>query len=185
MPTWLKTLGRLMTYDADREFYAKVFPDSVKPVDLMRLRKMRKSDVPAILAIETVNYEFPWIEEVFLDCFRVNGYHCWVCVDENDIVGYVILSIIAGEAHILNISVASAYQRFGVGQKMMQHVIIIAAKQAEKLFLEVRPSNTKARALYAKLGFHSIGIRKEYYPSSLGREDALVLALDLTQIPFY
>lgn len=177
----LRLIKEFITYDADREFYAKVFPDSVSKVDLMRLRKMRKADLAQILEIEAKNYTFPWSEEIFKDCFSVLSYSCWVCDDlEEKVVGYAILSVAAGEAHILNISVDPQTQGLGVGRKMMEHLIEIAAKKAETMFLEVRPSNTKAQALYESLGFNEIGVRKGYYPAeNNAREDAIMLALEL------
>jgi ribosomal-protein-alanine N-acetyltransferase len=179
MVHWFDWVAKWISYDADRDFYAKIFPDSLKPVDLMRLRKMRKTDLAQVMPIELKNYEFPWGIEVFKSCFNVSGYSCWVCEDGETIVAYAILSVVAGEAHILNISVEPQVQGFGVGYKMMNHLIKISAKNAQRLFLEVRPSNTKARTLYTRLGFNSIGLRKDYYPTATGREDALMLALDL------
>jgi ribosomal-protein-alanine N-acetyltransferase len=177
----LRLIKDFVTYDADREFYAKIFPDSVSKVDLMRLRKMRKADLARVLEIETTNYAFPWSKEIFIDCFSVLSYSCWVCEDiEENVIAYAVLSIAAGEAHILNISVAPQSQGLGVGRKIMEHLIACASKKAQTLFLEVRPSNTKAQALYESLGFNEIGIRKDYYPAENNtREDAIMLALEL------
>jgi [ribosomal protein S18]-alanine N-acetyltransferase len=177
----LRVIKDFITYDADREFYAKVFPDSVSKVDLMRLRKMRKADLAQVLEIEAKNYAFPWSEEIFKDCFSVLSYSCWVCEDiEENVVAYAILSIAVGEAHILNISVDPATQGLGVGRKMMEHLIECATPKAETMFLEVRPSNHKAKALYESLGFNEIGLRKGYYPAENNtREDAMMLALEL------
>jgi ribosomal-protein-alanine N-acetyltransferase len=176
----LRLIKEFVTYDADREFYAKVFPGSVSKVDLMRLRKMRKADLARVLEIEDKNYEFPWSEDIFMDCFTPLSYSCWVCEDAEKVIAYAILSIAAGEAHILNISVDPAVQGLGVGRKIMEHLIEVAGKKAQTLFLEVRPSNAKAQALYESLGFNEIGIRKNYYPAAENaREDAIMLALEL------
>jgi [ribosomal protein S18]-alanine N-acetyltransferase len=177
----LRIIKDFISYDADREFYAKVFPDSVTEVDLMRLRKMRKADLPQVMVIERQNYIFPWSEEIFKDCFKVLSYSCWVCEDaDENVVGYAILSVAAGESHILNISVTPQAQGLGVGRKMMQHLIEIAADKADVMFLEVRPSNVKAKALYERLGFNQIGVRKGYYPAeNNSREDAVMLSLQL------
>ena len=167
-------------YDADREFYAKVFPDSVKAVDLLRFRKMDYADLPAVLAIEEANYDFPWPEGIFKDCLRTNTYVNWVLETQDDkIAGYCILCVVVGEAHIMNISVNPDFQRQGVGQKMLNHLIEYARKRAEQIFLEVRPSNPVAMELYRKTGFQEIGVRKAYYPAKQGREDAIMFALDL------
>ncbi|MDQ7090213.1 MAG: ribosomal protein S18-alanine N-acetyltransferase [Methylococcales bacterium] len=179
----LNLLKNFVTYDADREFYAKVFPDSVKAVDLAQLRKMHKDDLPPILKIEAKNYQYPWSEAIFKDCFIATSYSCWVCENERqEIIGYAILSTGAGEAHIINISVDPLVQGQGIGQKMMQHLIAIARKKAETMFLEVRPSNLGAIKLYNSLGFNEVGRRKNYYPAESGREDAVILALELVSL---
>ncbi|CCE24974.1 ribosomal protein S18-alanine N-acetyltransferase [Methylotuvimicrobium alcaliphilum] len=175
----LQRFKDIVVYDADREFYAKIFPDSVTRDDLLRMRRMTGKDLSAVLAIENTNYDFPWSEGVFKDCFKA-GYSCWVCEDVDRILGYSIVSIAVGEAHILNISVASEEQGQGIGRKMLTHLIEVARwYKTETIFLEVRPSNSGAIALYEKTGFNEIGIRKDYYPAQEGREDALMLALEL------
>ncbi len=169
----------LVVYDADRDFYAKVFPDSVSRKDLMRLRRMRSSDLPQVMEIEKANYEFPWTEAVFEDCLRVN-YSCWVCEEDEQILGFSIVAIAVGEAHILNINVDPAEQKQGIGRMMMDNLIAVArSKKADTVFLEVRPSNKPALSLYFSMGFNEIGVRKNYYPAAQGREDALMLALEL------
>jgi ribosomal-protein-alanine N-acetyltransferase len=144
----------------------------------MRLRTMTYADLPAVLAIERKNYQFPWDEDIFIDCFKV-GYGCWVCEENGKILGYCILTLGVGEAHVLNISVSPDEQNQGIGRRMMESLIDIAKGEAETMFLEVRPSNPGAIALYTKLGFNEIGIRKGYYPAENGREDAIMLALEL------
>ena len=165
-------------YDADKEFYAKVFPDSVSKKELLRLRTMTHADLKYVLEIERKNYQFPWEEDIFTDCFKA-GYSCWVCEYNDRILGYSLLSIAVGEAHILNISVHPAEQKQGIGRKMLEHLIDFSRGRAETIFLEVRPSNTHAIALYEDVGFNEIGIRKGYYPAVNGREDAIMLALEL------
>jgi len=179
-----KLLHRLkdaLIYDADREFYAKIFPDSVDASELLRLRKMDHADLPSVLQIEQSNYEFPWSEGIFKDCFRTMSYTNWVCEAPDDLIaGYCIISIAVGEAHIMNVSVSPRFQRKGVGRKMLEHLIEYARPRAETILLEVRPSNQAAINLYRKLGFRQIGIRKDYYPARFGgREDAIMLQLDL------
>ncbi len=165
-------------YDADKEFYAKVFPDSVSKKELLRLRTMTHADLKYVLEIERKNYQFPWEEDIFTDCFKA-GYSCWVCEYNDRILGYSLLSIAVGEAHILNISVHPAEQKQGIGRKMLEHLIDFSRGRADTIFLEVRPSNTHAIALYEDVGFNEIGIRKGYYPAVNGREDAIMLALEL------
>lgn len=176
----LHKLRNLVVYDADRDFYAKVFPGSVDSKDLLRLRKMDHADLSSVLEIEDLNYEFPWPEGIFKDCLRTMTYTNWVIEAPDDvIVGYCIISVAACEAHIMNISVNPNFQRKGAGRKMLAHLIEYARPRAEKIFLEVRPSNPGAIDLYRKTGFREIGVRKAYYPAKDGREDAIMFELDL------
>jgi ribosomal-protein-alanine N-acetyltransferase len=171
-------LKKIVVYDADIEFYAKVFPHSVGRKDLMRLRKMQRSDLSKIVAIEKAAYQFPWGEEIFRDCFKAN-YHCWVCELSGDLLGYAIMSIAVGEAHLLNLCVSPQEQNQGIGRKLLEHVISVAKSHADTMFLEVRPTNTAAIFLYESVGFNEIGVRKGYYPAKNGREDAIMFALEL------
>jgi [ribosomal protein S18]-alanine N-acetyltransferase len=176
---FLDRVKDLVRYDADREFYARVFPGSVSRRDLMRIRRMRQADLPSVLEIENANYQFPWSEGVFKDCFQAN-YSCWVCEEDNKILGFSIVSIAVGEAHILNINVDPTEQNQGIGRKMLKNLIQVAREhKVETVFLEVRPTNLGAISLYSSIGFNEIGIRKDYYPAENGREDALMMALEL------
>ena len=143
------------------------------------LRKMLESDTAAVAALEKQVSLDPWPEKLFSDCIRV-GYSCWVLENNNEIVGFGLLSCAAGEAHILNLVIDSNWRRQGVGRRMMQHLVNITRElKADIVYLEVRESNLIARELYRKLSFTEIGIRKGYYPAKDGREDAITLALGL------
>lgn len=175
----LDRLKDFIIYDADVEFYAKVFPDSIGRKELMRLRKMNRSDLAQVVAIEKMCYSFPWGEDIFRDCLNMR-YQCWVCELGDDVLGYGIMSMAVGEAHILNLCVSLKEQKQGIGRKILEHLISIAKKEAEQMFLEVRPSNLGAIALYDSIGFNEIGVRKDYYPAgNSGREDGLMFALEL------
>ena len=185
MSIWklIDNVKQLVTYDADKEFYAMVFPDSVRRQDLMRIRKLWVEDLPRIVEIEGQNYNYPWSEEVFKSCIESPNYSCWICEEQGMVIGYSILSMAVGEAHIMNICVDSTIQNQGVGGKLLDHSIEVARAKAETIMLEVRPSNKVAIALYEKRGFNEIGRRKGYYPAEKGaREDAIMLALDLVSL---
>ena len=108
-------------------------------------------------------------------------YTNWVCLAPDDrVIGYCIISVAAGEAHVMNISVCPKFRRQGVGRHMLLHLIQFARPRAESLFLEVRPSNPHAIELYKQSGFRQIGVRKDYYPASEGREDAIMFSLNLS-----
>ncbi|ANB18931.1 ribosomal protein S18-alanine N-acetyltransferase [Dokdonella koreensis] len=143
------------------------------------LQPMREQDVEAVAAIEQQAYEFPWSPGIFRDCLRA-GYDCRSLVEDGTIIGYAILAVAAGEAHVLNVCVAPARQGRGYGRRLVRRVIDLARwHRAERIFLEVRPSNARAIALYLSLGFNEIGKRPNYYPSRRGREDAIVMAIEL------
>lgn len=145
------------------------------------LRKMQQEDVDGVMEIENVVCEFPWTASIFSDCIRV-GYGCWVLEEEGTIVGYGLLSVSAGESHILNICIKPDKQRQGLGMRMMKHLIKQSEYlKAESVYLEVRMSNHGAFDLYTKLGFVQTGERKDYYPHKDGREDAKVLTLYFNQ----
>ena len=95
-------------------------------------------------------------------------------------VGYYVAMKSLDEVHLLNISVSAAFQRRGYGRMLLADVLRMAVDHTAKLlFLEVRPGSQAARQLYEVSGFRQIGVRRGYYPALGGREDALVLALDL------
>ena len=141
------------------------------------LRAMREGDIDAVMAIEAQSYEHPWTHGIFHDCLRV-GYICRVLTDNaGAIVGYGIMSIGAGECHLLNICVSAAFRGQGCGRQLV--TALLAHARGERVtiaLLEVRRSNAAAHALYSALGFNEIGTRRNYYPTRTGREDALLLA---------
>lgn len=146
-------------------------------------RPMRETDVLRVVAIEREAYEFPWSEGVFRDCLRV-GYNCWVYEIEKVVEAYGIMSIAAGESHVLNLCVSVAWQGRRLGREMLGRLLGVARDHhAQTALLEVRPSNRRALRLYEGMGFGEVGIRRGYYPARQGREDALLLALDLARVP--
>lgn len=149
----------------------------IAPAAALRARDMRRADLRAVMDIERRSYGFPWSEGVFRDCLRI-GYECRVAIDADDaIIGYGLLSTAVDEAHILNLCVDPDHRRQGVARYMLEHLLDVAASAGMRtMLLEVRPSNIAALDLYSSLGFSQIGLRKNYYPATGGREDAMVLA---------
>ncbi|MDE2407415.1 MAG: ribosomal protein S18-alanine N-acetyltransferase [Xanthomonadaceae bacterium] len=148
---------------------------------LPSLRPMREADLDAVMAIELQAYPFPWTRGIFRDCLHSN-YAMWVQTrDDGALLGYGVLSIAAEEAHLLNLCSAPGHERQGLGQRMLQAMLRIARSHgAQRVFLEVRPSNVRAIALYERSGFNEIGRRPRYYPAAdNGREDAIVMAMEL------
>lgn len=143
------------------------------------LRPMREDDLDTVIAIEQRAYPFPWTRGILRDCLRAD-YPAWVLLQGGAIIGYGVLSIAADEAHILNICTAPEAQGRGHGRRLLRSLLQIArGRGVRRMFLEVRPSNPNAIALYHDEGFNEIGRRPRYYPAKDGREDALVMAMEL------
>ena len=131
------------------------------------------------MLVEVRAYDYPWTRGIFLDCLRLN-YECWVLQMYEEIVGHAVLSVGAGEAHLLNVCVAKEHQGEGHGRVLVEHMLERARlRAAEIVFLEVRASNEVAAQLYESVGFNEIGKRRNYYPTTRGHEDARVLALQI------
>ena len=142
---------------------------------------MTGADLDAVVAIEETIYPHPWTRGNFSDSLAA-GYHCWIAECGGEMAGYTVVAIAAGEAHLLNLSVARPWQRRGIGREMLSFVLRLARESgAARILLEVRPSNSAARSLYAAAGFAEIATRRGYYPADKGREDAIVLELALEQ----
>ena len=147
--------------------------------DAPRLVRMQAGDIAEVLAIEDAIYTHPWTRGNFGDSLRA-GYQCWTWRLGNELLGYFVLLVAAGEGHLLNLSVAGARQRAGHGSGLLREAMALARNLgANSLFLEVRPTNRAAQALYTCFGFRKIAVRRGYYPAHAGREDALVLTLPL------
>lgn len=143
------------------------------------LRPMRADDLAEVMAIELRAYPFPWTPGIFRDCLRA-GYPAWVLQERERIIGYGVLSVAVGEAHVLNLCVDPEVQGRGHGRRLLRALLRIARGQGvARVFLEVRPSNPHAIALYHDEGFNEIGRRPRYYPAVRGREDAIVMAIEL------
>lgn len=141
----------------------------------VQFRRMNAVDLDAVMAIENVIYTHPWTRGNFADSLAA-GSHCRVMELNGVMAGYAVLNVAAGEAHLLNLSVAAGWQRRGLGRTLLMYLFDLTKElRAEVVLLEVRVSNLAARNLYAQAGFREIGTRRGYYPAYVGREDAIVL----------
>lgn len=141
------------------------------------IRRMREDDIPAVLLVEKDSYEFPWSAGNFHDSIHA-GYSAWVYEIGGSIIGHMVMMAALDEAHLLNITIAPAWRRQGLGRLLLRHAMNAARLQHVRvLFLEVRPSNRAAIELYEKAGFEAFALRKGYYPAQAGREDALVMRI--------
>ncbi len=149
------------------------------PREAPQLAAMREADLAEVLAVENAVYSHPWTRGNFADSLRA-GYVCRIWRASGELLGYFVLMVAAGEAHLLNLSVAAARQRSGYGSALLKEAMRVAREHgAQHVFLEVRPSNLGAKALYRRFGFRQVAVRHGYYPAHGGREDALVLTLAL------
>lgn len=145
---------------------------------LLQFRLISAEDIDQVMLLERSAHSHPWRQSSFEDCLK-GRQKCWLAEYKGALVGYVVVTHGGGDAELLNISVAPAYQRKGVGQILLTHAVECVKGKADMLFLEVRMSNRKAIALYEKEDFFEVGQRKNYYPTVNGHEDALLMARQL------
>jgi ribosomal-protein-alanine N-acetyltransferase len=143
------------------------------------VRPMVLADLDEVLAIERRGYEYPWSRAIFEDCLRI-GYCCWLLEWDRIAAGHAVMSACAGEAHILNLCIEPTLHRLGLGRFLLEHMLALAQDHgARTVFLEVRPSNVAAQRLYESAGFNEVGVRRNYYPARVAREDAIIMARQL------
>lgn len=154
-----------------------LFPDGGGQTSL---RRMRRTDLNQVARIESLSFRSPWPADYFRNCLTV-GFECWVAERKGRIDGYAVMSTARAVAHLMNLCIAPAMRRRGLGRRLLARMIRVAARSARTLVLEVRITNRAAIDLYRSMGFHEAGLRKGYYPTPSGREDALVLSLHLSR----
>lgn len=137
------------------------------------------ADLDQVLWVEGAAYAFPWSEKHFRDCLNA-GYCCWVAECRDQLVGHAVMSTGGGECEILNICVHPGMQGRRIGRRLLRRLLSLGRRHnADTAFLEVRPSNMAAVALYLSEGFCEVGQRRGYYPTDRGREDAVIMAKTL------
>ncbi|MEH6357340.1 MAG: ribosomal protein S18-alanine N-acetyltransferase [Pseudomonadales bacterium] len=140
---------------------------------------MCAADLDSVLTIEKAICEVPWSRRNFQDCLDSDN-ECWIMSVDGQHAGHSVMSEVAGEAELLNISVDSKYQGLGLGRELLRYMLNKAAElNTQAVFLEVRESNSVAQSLYLSEGFNEVGLRAAYYPAAKGREDAVIMALEL------
>lgn len=143
------------------------------------MRPMVDADIEEVLRIEQAVQAYPWTRGNFTDVLT-NNYVCRVNETDTGIRGYAILMPVLDEAELLNIGVAKEWQRKGCGRAILSVMLETAReKNIRRVFLEVRPSNSAAIALYRSAGFAGMGVRHGYYQNTRGSEDAITMACEL------
>lgn len=143
------------------------------------IRRLAEQDIDQVYAIEQLAYPFPWTRSLFVDCLNA-GYACYGLQIGRDLTGYTIFNWAANEAHLLNLCIHPEWQHRGYGSLLLEYAINQIVKlDNQSMFLEVRESNLRAADLYRNRGFKVIGYRPSYYKAGDGRENAIVMLLDL------
>ena len=144
-------------------------------------REISLGDLDGIVQIERAVNPFPWGEEALRDTIASSGHHL-MSLREGRAVGFLLSSFVLDEAQLLLIGVSPDWQGVGVGGQLLKELINRSKDLGQKLrYLEVRSGNERAIRLYRSLGFIDIGVRRDYYPGLVGREDAIVMSLQLDQ----
>ena len=155
-----------------------------EPAAGRQLHEMKAPHLDAVVAIENAAYAFPWTRGNFIDALAA-GYEARRPEHDGTLVGYFVVMAGVDEMHLLNLTVAPAAQGRGHARHMLEAIVELCRQAgAQQLWLEVRGSNERARAIYRRFGFTDIGLRKGYYPAPQGRrEDAIVMGLPITAAP--
>ena len=137
---------------------------------------MSDSHLNAIWQIEQQAHTHPWSQNMIRDLDSRGGCHHVMLVDD-EVVGYFYAQNIVGEVTLLNIAVAPHHQGKGYGKALIEHFLLVCEKaKAESAWLEVRESNTNAFGLYECVGFNEVDRRRNYYPTTTGKEDAIIMS---------
>ena len=147
------------------------------------LRPFYSLDIPKVANIDSRCRNFPWSENQFQESLD-NGHKCWLLeiavAGKKEITGFAVVSSVLDEWHLLNIGVLPGHQGKGYGAGLLDNIIAMAKNNdVREILLEVAASNKPAKRLYEKSGFKQIGLRKNYYPGTGGKEDALVYSLSV------
>jgi ribosomal-protein-alanine N-acetyltransferase len=144
----------------------------------LTLQPLTTTTIPEVMELESKAHTHPWRLSSFENC--LNGrQQCWLAYAGDRLAGYIVFTHGGGDAELLNIVVAKAFQRRGIAGCLIEYAVDCLKAHAQMLFLEVRISNHKAIELYAKEGFFEVGQRRNYYPTVNGHEDALIMARQL------
>jgi ribosomal-protein-alanine N-acetyltransferase len=151
---------------------------------MFEIRKMQGADLPRVVEIEKECFGGRWSQGAFANELANVSSQYFVGLWEGRIVAFAGYWLILEEAHITTIGTDPRFQRRGLGERMLLHLIEHAIRAAAQwVTLEVRPSNAPAIRLYEKYGFSSLGRRKAYYEDN--REDALVMWTENIDTPGY
>ena len=142
------------------------------------VRPMARTDVSDVAAMESASFSTPWEASTFQRLLQEPSVELTVMTGAGALIGYSVLWCVLDEGEIANIAIAEEHRGAGLGRRLLEATLDRArGRGVRSVFLEVRASNTAARAMYTSRGFSEIGVRRGYYDAP--REDALVLKLEL------
>ena len=142
---------------------------------MISFRSMQTNDLQDLLVIEQLNSFSPWTSSQFTEAQN----YIYVLLCESVVIGFVALTQSYDQAELQNFSIHRDYQNLGYGKRLLDFAFQHLSRDVKTIFLEVRVSNFTAIRLYHNLGFEEIGNRRDYYQTEFGREDALVMSLDI------
>jgi [ribosomal protein S18]-alanine N-acetyltransferase len=153
--------------------------ESAQGPSARELPEMTTAHLDAVMAVETAAYDFPWSRGNFIDSLAAGYFGRVLAGRRGELLGYFVAMAGVDEMHLLNLTVEPSVQGRGHARTLIDALVALCGRQgAGALWLEVRSSNARARAMYEHLGFVRVGERKGYYPASFGRrEDAIVMSL--------
>lgn len=142
---------------------------------MISFRSMQTDDLQDLLIIEQMNSFSPWTSSQFTEAHN----YIYVLLCENVVIGFVALTQSYDQAELQNFSIHRDYQNLGYGKRLLDFAFQHLSRDVKTIFLEVRVSNFTAIRLYHNLGFEEIGNRRDYYQTEFGREDALIMSVDI------
>jgi len=147
------------------------------------IRPMTEQDIAPVVAIEVEVTAAPWSSKQFQQ--NLQEHQCWVIcgagADNNQPIGYIVRATVVDQTEILNIAIDPEYQGQRLGSQLLRHTLQSLPDSIESVLLEVRVSNFPALRLYFNYGFTEVGRRRDYYRTEFGREDAILMTLQLHQ----
>ena len=140
----------------------------------MKIEKMTKEHLESVYIIETECFSHPWSKQSLENELNNDTSLFWVATENNDVIGYIGMSVVIDEGYIFNVAVSETHRKKGVGSALINELVTYGKKNNLCFItLEVRESNINAQSLYSKFGFIKVGERKNYY--SEPKENAILL----------
>lgn len=147
----------------------------------LRIEAFRPEDLDAIMEIENCSFTVPWSRKSYEELWPLKSIDVWVAWRGSELVGYYLVQTVGMEQELHTFAVKPELRRRGIGRMLMDHMLDRARRRGiGHVYLQVRPSNLEAKALYKSFDFVGIGIRKNYYRDNF--EDALVMHIDLKKV---